>query len=165
MCIRCLHYRYFAISSCVPSCVSYYTLTVLCHMYLCVSCFVFVLFCVWCVFFLMIRRPPRSTLDRSSAASDVYKRQAEALAAASAICKAWRGGPEKRHAKAAHLHSRLDRLGRAGLLYTSPSPRDRSSSRMPSYAWPKKTHQNILTPLLTVRKKNMVRAMASVNFD
>ena len=30
-------------------------------------------FCV--VFFLMIRRPPRSTLDRSSAASDVYKRQ------------------------------------------------------------------------------------------
>ena len=27
--------------------------------------------------FLMIRRPPRSTLDRSSAASDVYKRQAE----------------------------------------------------------------------------------------
>ena len=29
-------------------------------------------------FFLMIRRPPRSTLDRSSAASDVYKRQEEA---------------------------------------------------------------------------------------
>ena len=28
-------------------------------------------------FFLMIRRPPRSTLDRSSAASDVYKRQQE----------------------------------------------------------------------------------------
>ena len=26
----------------------------------------------------MIRRPPRSTLDRSSAASDVYKRQADA---------------------------------------------------------------------------------------
>ena len=29
-------------------------------------------------FFLMIRRPPRSTLDRSSAASDVYKRQIQA---------------------------------------------------------------------------------------
>ena len=29
------------------------------------------------VFFLMIRRPPRSTLDRSSAASDVYKRQVD----------------------------------------------------------------------------------------
>ena len=27
----------------------------------------------------MIRRPPRSTLDRSSAASDVYKRQALAF--------------------------------------------------------------------------------------
>ena len=26
-------------------------------------------------FFLRIRRPPKSTLDRSSAASDVYKRQ------------------------------------------------------------------------------------------
>ena len=30
-------------------------------------------------FFLMIRRPPRSTLDRSSAASDVYKRQLKEL--------------------------------------------------------------------------------------
>ena len=29
------------------------------------------------LFFLMIRRPPRSTLDRSSAASDVYKRQTD----------------------------------------------------------------------------------------
>eukprot|EP00657_Telonema_sp_P-1_P010308 TRINITY_DN466_c0_g1_i3.p2 TRINITY_DN466_c0_g1~~TRINITY_DN466_c0_g1_i3.p2 ORF type:complete len:124 (+),score=25.74 TRINITY_DN466_c0_g1_i3:115-486(+) len=28
-------------------------------------------------FFLMIRRPPRSTQSRSSAASDVYKRQAQ----------------------------------------------------------------------------------------
>src|SRR5678810_14154 len=27
----------------------------------------------------MIRRPPRSTLDRSSAASDVYKRQSHAI--------------------------------------------------------------------------------------
>ena len=31
--------------------------------------------CLYFFFFLMIRRPPRSTLDRSSAASDVYKRQ------------------------------------------------------------------------------------------
>ena len=30
---------------------------------------------VWLFFFLMIRRPPRSTQSRSSAASDVYKRQ------------------------------------------------------------------------------------------
>ena len=35
-----------------------------------------------CFFFLMIRRPPRSTLDRSSAASDVYKRQAFVLSLA-----------------------------------------------------------------------------------
>ena len=32
------------------------------------------------VLFLMIRRPPRSTLDRSSAASDVYKRQGDECA-------------------------------------------------------------------------------------
>src|SRR5678809_1416970 len=32
----------------------------------------------------MIRRPPRSTLDRSSAASDVYKRQVAASGPASA---------------------------------------------------------------------------------
>ena len=30
-------------------------------------------------FFLMIRRPPRSTQSRSSAASDVYKRQSLSL--------------------------------------------------------------------------------------
>ena len=30
-------------------------------------------------FFLMIRRPPRSTQSRSSAASDVYKRQMESF--------------------------------------------------------------------------------------
>ena len=43
------------------------------------ACDKFVLF-----FFLMIRRPPRSTLDRSSAASDVYKRQVVALDLAAA---------------------------------------------------------------------------------
>ena len=40
------------------------------------------------LFFLMIRRPPRSTLDRSSAASDVYKRQV--LDWASRRVLAWR---------------------------------------------------------------------------
>eukprot|EP00825_Cyclidium_porcatum_P049823 TRINITY_DN8697_c0_g1_i3.p2 TRINITY_DN8697_c0_g1~~TRINITY_DN8697_c0_g1_i3.p2 ORF type:complete len:103 (+),score=7.92 TRINITY_DN8697_c0_g1_i3:46-354(+) len=42
--------------------------------------FLFIPCCVWCssdfFFFLMIRRPPRSTHCISSAASDVYKRQA-----------------------------------------------------------------------------------------
>ena len=33
----------------------------------------------------MIRRPPRSTLDRSSAASDVYKRQELVLATSATV--------------------------------------------------------------------------------
>ena len=41
-----------------------------CLFFFFVFLFVLSFFC-----FLMIRRPPRSTLDRSSAASDVYKRQ------------------------------------------------------------------------------------------
>ena len=53
----------------------------LCFFFVCVC--VCVLLCV-CVFFLMIRRPPRSTLDRSSAASDVYKRQTWSCALAAA---------------------------------------------------------------------------------
>ncbi|WP_460379399.1 hypothetical protein, partial [Staphylococcus aureus] len=63
------------------------------------------------VFFLMIRRPPRSTRVRSSAASDVYKRQFSA--------------------STLQYHHMLY----AGcLLYTSPSPRDMRRSRMPSSA-------------------------------
>ena len=46
----------------------------LCVVTCCVACTA----CVIC-FFLMRRRPPRSTLDRSSAASDVYKRQVNEL--------------------------------------------------------------------------------------
>src|SRR5678815_1771687 len=37
----------------------------------------------------MIRRPPRSTLDRSSAASDVYKRQGYVITASSAGVMSW----------------------------------------------------------------------------
>ena len=40
---------------------------------------------VFVFFFLMIRRPPRSTLDRSSAASDVYKRQGVSVDSAAVI--------------------------------------------------------------------------------
>ena len=43
---------------------------------LCVLFFLFIL----CFFFLMMRRPPSSTQSRSSAASDVYKRQAQKIA-------------------------------------------------------------------------------------
>ena len=48
-------------------------LDVVCVFFFCYLLFFFFIFIF--VFFLMIRRPPRSTLDRSSAASDVYKRQ------------------------------------------------------------------------------------------
>ena len=81
-------------------------------------------------FVLMIRRPPRSTLDRSSAASDVYKRQelADALVELLEldVTQAQRTEElrrEMRDAREAHC-----------LLYTSPSPRDRTRSRMPSSA-------------------------------
>ena len=67
--------------------------------------------------FLMIRRPPRSTRKESSAASDVYKRQAEEAPAAEAPAA---------EAPAAEAP--------ACLLYTSPSPRDAHESRMPSSA-------------------------------
>ena len=43
------------------------------------------------LFFLMIRRPPRSTLDRSSAASDVYKRQITDYAALAEKSKYFNG--------------------------------------------------------------------------
>ena len=90
-------------------------------------------------FFLMIRRPPRSTLDRSSAASDVYKRQRDECA---------RGQPASESVQAdAEAHEVIwqgweaptgiwePELRTVGcLLYTSPSPRDRTRSRMPSSA-------------------------------
>ena len=81
-------------------------------------------------FFLMIRRPPRSTLDRSSAASDVYKRQALRRTCAAA--------DRHHHCDPLLLHLRGGADLRSGadhcLLYTSPSPRDRTRSRMPSSA-------------------------------
>ena len=40
----------------------------------------------------MIRRPPRSTLDRSSAASDVYKRQVSARDAVKPIVQTYKTG-------------------------------------------------------------------------
>ena len=89
----------------------------------------------------MIRRQPRSTQRRSSAASDVYKRQGGALDAQ----QAGGGGDLERKVELAagangagdeRLPLPLDRDHRAGggdlveseretcLLYTSPSPRD-----------------------------------------
>ena len=103
---------------------------------------VFCFFFLFCFVFLMIRRPPRSTLDRSSAASDVYKRQVtDVLAVGVALKERARGevggggdgveepvGGDHRDAELAVVG--LDHC----LLYTSPSPRDRTRSRMPSSA-------------------------------
>ena len=81
-------------------------------------------------FFLMIRRPPRSTLDRSSAASDVYKRQSKTnvmnynIENLDILIK-----KDER----SFLEHQLELL-LSCLLYTSPSPRDRTRSRMPSSA-------------------------------
>ena len=81
-------------------------------------------------FFLMIRRPPRSTLDRSSAASDVYKRQGEEHGAVEAQLALPDGAQP-----AEDLDAGGDGDDHGGcLLYTSPSPRDRTRSRMPSSA-------------------------------
>ena len=97
----------------------------------------------------MIRRPPRSTLDRSSAASDVYKRQTEPLSEPTTIGpvtpKFLLSAPRSAHSRSAQAivqtppwsSSKLQ----ACLLYTSPSPRDRTRSRMPSSACKKKKHK------------------------
>ena len=86
----------------------------------------------------MIRRPPRSTLDRSSAASDVYKRQikkhksAYLMAvggAAYLVAKAIKGAKVVGFADLG-----MEAIYEFCLLYTSPSPRDRTRSRMPSSA-------------------------------
>ena len=81
-------------------------------------------------FFLMIRRPPRSTQSRSSAASDVYKRQDYGGRTDRS------GGLESPTYAPANGWGQAQNLLQASscLLYTSPSPRDRTRSRMPSSA-------------------------------
>ena len=95
----------------------------------------------------MTRRPPRSTLDRSSAASDVYKRQAEYIEKQKVVED---GGPigvvgrigwyMPTYMVTAHPELATWEGLTTCLLYTSPSPRDRTRSRMPSSAWKKKKH-------------------------
>ena len=82
----------------------------------------------------MIRRPPRSTLDRSSAASDVYKRQVVERPLGDALLLDEL--PDRLQLLDAHAQLVADGVDRLGdcLLYTSPSPRDRTRSRMPSSA-------------------------------
>ena len=100
-------------------------------------------------FLLMIRRPPRSTLDRSSAASDVYKRQDKGKEGKSLnqILDNLVVVTEDAKISASRLAENMEALkhnwlfksyfeerGYTCLLYTSPSPRDRTRSRMPSSA-------------------------------
>ena len=78
----------------------------------------------------MIRRPPRSTLDRSSAALDVYKRQTQRDVPEHPAKAALRSGEFAQRVDIETGTAPFDRC----LLYTSPSPRDRTSPRMPSSA-------------------------------
>eukprot|EP00831_Metopus_contortus_P055182 TRINITY_DN46609_c0_g1_i2.p2 TRINITY_DN46609_c0_g1~~TRINITY_DN46609_c0_g1_i2.p2 ORF type:complete len:109 (-),score=38.75 TRINITY_DN46609_c0_g1_i2:65-391(-) len=97
-------------------------------------------------FFLMIRRPPRSTQGVSSAASDVYKRQVhgENNDVENRTDKGERGQKREKNKRDNRVDMREDSGGKGSernleqrkdcLLYTSPSPRDLSTSRMPSSA-------------------------------
>ena len=78
----------------------------------------------------MIRRPPRSTLDRSSAASDVYKRQHDGV---EDVDDGRLDAVGQHEAVGGHAAQPLAD-GDVCLLYTSPSPRDRTRYRMPSSA-------------------------------
>ena len=101
----------------------------------------------------MIRRPPRSTLDRSSAASDVYKRQPLNTTLQDIHVDLPVGQPKwggefaqkivwlsSQQNQVAEIRLNPAHLGPVEvmlsicLLYTSPSPRDRTRSRMPSSA-------------------------------
>src|SRR5678815_6050128 len=101
----------------------------------------------------MIRRPPRSTLDRSSAASDVYKRQGrgcvDQIFTLKQVIEKMREKKNKLYLGFMDLQQEYDRVNREALwqvlviygvggsllngiksmyedclLYTSPSPRD-----------------------------------------
>src|SRR5665254_16489 len=72
----------------------------------------------------LVCRPPRSTRVRSSAASDVYKRQTHTRRPALRVQAELAGGAARRPGRR--------RGRRTCLLYTSPSPRDSRASRMPT---------------------------------
>eukprot|EP00831_Metopus_contortus_P074551 TRINITY_DN6809_c0_g1_i1.p2 TRINITY_DN6809_c0_g1~~TRINITY_DN6809_c0_g1_i1.p2 ORF type:complete len:101 (-),score=24.41 TRINITY_DN6809_c0_g1_i1:135-437(-) len=100
----------------------------------------------------MIRRPPRSTQGVSSAASDVYKRQLLVLVVILLFVVGYTyqnfeeirqklqsvfksSAPQQfTDVKYDILHANENDEELVCLLYTSPSPRDLSTSRMPSSA-------------------------------
>ena len=86
----------------------------------------------------MIRRPPRSTLDRSSAASDVYKRQPKYFAMMKKLNKVERPllteVPKLKELSSAELQAAMnkgikliDARNKTCLLYTSDAADERSS--------------------------------------
>ncbi|CZR83266.1 hypothetical protein CDFC105_43989 [Clostridioides difficile] len=82
--------------------------------------------CLLCFFFLTMRRPPRSTRKESSAASDVYKRQAKGLPNALSYAidrKAIVDSVLLGHGVPAYSPLQMGPYNNC-LLYTSPSPRD-----------------------------------------
>eukprot|EP00656_Telonema_subtile_P005843 TRINITY_DN12674_c0_g1_i1.p1 TRINITY_DN12674_c0_g1~~TRINITY_DN12674_c0_g1_i1.p1 ORF type:complete len:504 (+),score=92.17 TRINITY_DN12674_c0_g1_i1:71-1582(+) len=70
----------------------------------------------------MIRRPPRSTLSSSSAASDVYKRQA--LTMLGRLASLWRQPPRTRLASAAVLASRPPLRSQCRALHDEPKDKE-----------------------------------------
>eukprot|EP00831_Metopus_contortus_P068491 TRINITY_DN61252_c0_g1_i1.p2 TRINITY_DN61252_c0_g1~~TRINITY_DN61252_c0_g1_i1.p2 ORF type:complete len:102 (-),score=29.14 TRINITY_DN61252_c0_g1_i1:107-412(-) len=98
---------------------------------------------IFSFFFLMRRRPPRSTQGVSSAASDVYKRQhGDDCPSEDNLDKEvlnqilpMRKKPATNCKVKDNLRSIFGFARKKDcLLYTSPSPRDLSTSRMPSSA-------------------------------
>ena len=91
-------------------------------------------------FFLRKRRPLRSTLSSSSAASDVYKRQI----VYEGMTLLWVYVPPTSTVEkcANRIYDRNEDgdmdITDSCLLYTSPSPRDGLLARMPASAWKKK---------------------------
>ena len=95
---------------------------------------VFLYLALYCLadhfFFLMIRRPPRSTLDRSSQ-RQMCIRDRNWSAPTKLGDMAINGDIAARDQNSvAAIWNEIE----ACLLYTSPSPRDRTRSRMPSSA-------------------------------
>ena len=91
---------------------------------------------VWYVFFfLMITPPTRSTTSRSSDTSDVDKRQKPESNQISAST------PKKNRISLLQAHAK--KHSPPCLFNTSPSPRNRTRSRIPSSAWKKKKNRAI----------------------
>ena len=86
------------------------------------------------VFLLMIRRPPRSTLDRSAAASEVYKRQSGVR------------GRRRRRGRAPDLRARGDAPGaaRQAALDRGGQPRPRARGAAPVSYTHIRAHETVL---------------------